>query len=84
MAQHVSALMQSATRQDGYSFRPSAPPSPQKTPRSFCPQFDANSGGTNETCSEPAEARALPDNASPVETVLFPEVATRSPREAGE
>lgn len=48
MAQHVSALMQSATRHDGYSFRPSAPPALQKRPRSFCPQCDAKSGRTNE------------------------------------
>lgn len=48
MAQHVSALMQSATRHDGYSFRPSAPPASQKRPRSFCQQSDAKPGGTDE------------------------------------
>jgi hypothetical protein len=48
MAQHVSALMQSATRHDGYSFRPSAPPAMQKRPRSLCPQSKFKSGWTNE------------------------------------
>lgn len=48
MAQHVSVLMQSATRDDGYSFRLSAPPASQKRPRSFCQQSDAKPGGTDE------------------------------------
>jgi hypothetical protein len=36
------------------------------------------------SCSELAEARALPDSASPFGTILFPEVSTRSPREVEE
>lgn len=48
MAQHVSGLIHSATRHDGYSFRPSALPGSRKRPRSFFRQTDAKSGETNE------------------------------------